>query len=203
MFCKSSLCSNTIFFSLQSKMSYNVINFKELKSINLNRRTLAVMVSFIHIITVAAPAPVPEDWSPGSFPLSEEHHNDMFISAFINVSYFNNINKEWVWDRAEVGRYGGGYVGPASGEIVHITSIKNPKDHNGCETPFKSTRSDRRLPDPGEPWIALIKRGGCNFEVKVNNAFRSNAAGVIIYNDRDSDALEKMKLSSDSGRKYF
>lgn len=67
--------------------------------------------------------------------------------------------------------------------------------------PFESSRSDRQLPPVGT-WIALIRRGGCNFEIKVENAFRSNAAGVLVYNDRDSANLDKMKLSSEPRRKY-
>lgn len=94
------------------------------------------------------------------------------------------------------------FLGSAFGELVHVTSRVRPDDHTGCQVPFASSRSDKTLPAPGTPWIALIKRGRCNFENKVENAFRSNAAGVLVYNDRDSATLDKMKLSSDSRRKY-
>lgn len=87
--------------------------------------------------------------------------------------------------------------------IVHVTSEKNPDDHTGCELPFRSSLPDGRLPQPGEPWIALIKRGKCNFEAKVDNAFKSNAAGVLVYNDRDSSGLEKMKVANIVGREYI
>lgn len=89
--------------------------------------------------------------------------------------------------------------GPASGELVHVTAPVKPNDHTGCQMPFESSRSHKQLPPPGT-WIALIKRGGCNFEIKVENAFRSNAAGVLVYNDRDSASLDKMKLSSEPKR---
>lgn len=92
------------------------------------------------------------------------------------------------------------FSGPASGELVHVTSSVKPNDHTGCQMPFESSRPDRLLPPPGT-WIALIKRGGCNFEIKVENAFRSNATGVLVYNDRDSASLDKMKLSSEPRRK--
>lgn len=142
---------------------------------------------------------VPEDWVSGS-PFShfapDDSRADTFTSAYLNVS-----NDGVRWDKTEVGRYGGGYVGPAFGVLVHVAAENNPDDHTGCKLPLHSTRSNRKLPPPGEPWIALIKRGRCNFEVKVENAFRSNAAGVLVYNDRDSATLDKMKLSSDSGRK--
>lgn len=176
-------------------------NIKHLLSRNINGRVLAILVSFMHIITVVLPSPTPEDWSSGQFGFADDSNGDMFATAFINVTYFNQ--NEWVWEREEVGRYGGGYVGPAHGIVVHVTADDNPNDHTGCHLPFRSTRKDRRLPDPGESWIALIKRGKCNFEVKVENAFRSNAAGVLVYNDRDSDSLDRMKLSTDNGRKYL
>ncbi|XP_017784469.1 PREDICTED: protein goliath-like [Nicrophorus vespilloides] len=140
-----------------------------------------------------------EEWTK-TFPFGSlsEDRSDPFTRAFINVS--RGSEKGWVWDKTAVGRYGGGYIGPAFGMVVHVTAVDDPDDHMGCQGPFASSRRDGRLPPPGEPWIALIKRGQCNFEVKVENAYRSNAAGVIVYNDRDSGNLDKMKLSTDNGR---
>ncbi|CAH1159777.1 unnamed protein product [Phaedon cochleariae] len=146
-------------------------------------------------------SPSPEDWVSGA-PFSpyspDDNRVDTFTSAFLNVTFLTEDG--WKWDKTDVGRYGGGYVGPASGELVHITSLVRPDDHTGCQTPFGSSRSDRQLPPADTPWIALVKRGRCNFEVKVENAFRSNAAGVLVYNDRDSASLDKMKLSAESRR---
>lgn len=39
--------------------------------------------------------------------------------------------------------------------------------------------------------------------LQVQNAWRANASAVLIYNDRDTTVLEKMKLSTDNGREYF
>ncbi|KAF7263038.1 hypothetical protein GWI33_003701, partial [Rhynchophorus ferrugineus] len=86
---------------------------------------------------------------------------------------------------------------PAYGLLVHVTSKHRPDDHTGCLYPFESSRSDGKLPLPGTPWIALMKRGQCNFDRKVENAFKSRASGVLVYNDRDSSSLDKMKLSND------
>ena len=47
---------------------------------------------------------------------------------------------------------------------------------------------------PDGPWIALIKRGSCKFEDKVKHAYTHRAVGVIIYNDRDSQHLDKMQI---------
>jgi hypothetical protein len=154
-----------------------------------------------HVLRVSS-SPTPEDWvsgSPFSHFTSDDSRADIVTSAYLNVSRLTE--EGWLWDKTEVGRFGGGYVGPAYGVVVHVTSNVHPEDHTGCQLPLYSSRTDGKLPPLGEPWIALIKRGGCNFEVKVENAFRSNAAGVLVYNDRDSATLDKMKLSSDSGRK--
>ncbi|XP_045478750.1 protein goliath-like [Harmonia axyridis] len=142
-----------------------------------------------------------EDWvsHPPFSHVSDDYQEDSYTTAYLNVTKFDE-NGGWSWDKTEVGRYGGGFVGPASGLIIHVSSALDPNDHSGCEMPLMSSRDDRRLPPPGEPWIALIRRGKCNFEVKVENAYKSNAAGVLVYNDRDSSTLDKMKLAQDSGR---
>lgn len=145
-----------------------------------------------------------EDWvSHPPFSHISDDYQDSYTTAYLNVTKYNEETGGWTWDKTEVGRYGGGYVGPAFGVIVHVSTALDPNNHTGCEMPLMSSREDRRLPPPGEPWIALIKRGECNFEVKVDNAYKSNAAGVLVYNDRDSSTLDKMKLSQDSGRKLI
>lgn len=161
---------------------------------------MAVVFSLIHILPVVSSSPSPEDWASGvPYQLSDDNRADTFTSAYINVS--REDEHGWRWDKTEVGRYGGGHVGAAFGTIVHVTSDIDSNDHTGCHLPFRSTRTDKLLPQSGEPWIALIVRGRCNFEAKVENAYKSNASGVIVYNDRDSVSLDKMKLTSDTGRK--
>lgn len=39
------------------------------------------------------------------------------------------------------------------------------------------------------PWIALIERGECNFEKKINNAKKHNATAVIIYDNKNGDVV--------------
>lgn len=48
---------------------------------------------------------------------------------------------------------------------------------------------------PEGPWIALIRRGVCKFEDKVKNVYNNNAIGVIVYNDRESQNLDKMQIA--------
>lgn len=163
--------------------------------LNFGTSRMALVFTLTHVFSIATSTAAPEDWPSGS-PFS--HLDDgAYTKAYINITRDDENGSKWQRD----GRYGGGYVGPAHGVIVHVTSDLNPDDHTGCQLPFRSSRSDRKLPQPGEPWIALIKRGRCNFEVKVDNAFKSNAAGVLVYNDRESQGLEKMKLTNDMGRK--
>ncbi|XP_022823736.1 protein goliath isoform X2 [Spodoptera litura] len=97
------------------------------------------------------------------------------------------------------GKYGEGYIGSSRGIAVHVRSKDAEKDHTGCQWPLLSTAAPND-PLPSEPWIAVIRRGSCNFEIKVQNAWRANATAVLIYNDRDTTNLEKMKLSTDNGR---
>lgn len=172
-------------------------------------KNLIAALQLIIIVVITSPSMIlvastsdPEDWvggNPFSHFTADDSRADIFISAFLNVSVLNG-DGVWKWDKTEVGRYGGGYIGPAAGTLVHVTHPARAEDHTGCHLPFISSRPGGYLPPPGEPWIALIKRGRCNFEVKVENAFRMNAAGVLVYNDRDSANLDKMKLSSDSRR---
>ncbi|KAF5300013.1 hypothetical protein FQR65_LT09269 [Abscondita terminalis] len=159
------------------------------------------------LFTIVSSTSAPEDFpigaalqlSPGDDTRSfDDDIPNSFISAYINITYRDGKDKKW--EKSECGRYGGGHVAPVAGIVVHVSWVKDPDDHTGCKTPFESSHSDRQLPLKGVPWIALIKRGGCSFEEKVSNALLSHALGVLVYNDRDSPDLDKMKLSSESGR---
>lgn len=160
-------------------------------------RTMALVISFGQLLTVVSSTSSPEDWASYSYALhaEESRYGDSFTSAYLNVTHEDS--GMLVSDKTEVGRYGGGYIGPAAGFIVHVRSDQDPDDHTGCQMPLRS--SNGKLPQNGDPWIALIKRGKCNFEVKVDNAYRSNAVAVLVYNDRDSSTLDKMKLAPDNG----
>ncbi|XP_026318144.1 protein goliath-like isoform X2 [Hyposmocoma kahamanoa] len=126
--------------------------------------------------------------------------SDTFTVVNINITY-EDEHGEIYTEISECGKYGEGYIGAARGVAVHVRG-KGPggeRDHTGCTWPLLSV-ADPDGPLPTEPWIAVIRRGSCNFQIKVHNAWRANASAVLIYNDRDTTVLEKMKLDTDNGR---
>lgn len=154
---------------------------------------ILVAAVFLQLLTEAPTDATPEDSIASVATTEESEDNPYYNTAFLNVTF--KTNSGWKWDKAEVGLYGTGYIGPAYGLLIHVTSKLNPDDHTGCLYPFDSSRSDRKLPSAGTKWIALMKRGHCNFEKKVENAFKSKAVAVLVYNDRAWPSLEKMKLA--------
>ncbi|XP_060806172.1 E3 ubiquitin-protein ligase goliath-like isoform X2 [Amyelois transitella] len=129
-----------------------------------------------------------------------EDRIDTVTNALINLMY-DDEHGEVYSEISETGKYGEGYVGISRGIAVHVRASGpgGERDHTGCTWPLLSAVAPNESL-PKEPWIALIRRGNCNFEVKVQHAWRANASAVLIYNDRDSPQLEKMKLSTDNGR---
>ncbi|XP_068622949.1 E3 ubiquitin-protein ligase goliath-like [Battus philenor] len=133
-------------------------------------------------------------------PSDERLVSDTYTVANINITYEDEHGKPFT-ETSETGKYGEGYVGSSRGVAVHVRAIgdEGERDHSGCKWPLLSAAAPSE-PLPSEPWIAVIRRGKCNFEIKVQNAWRANATAVLIYNDRDTTTLEKMKLSTDNGR---
>uniref|UniRef100_A0AAR5PM32 RING-type domain-containing protein n=3 Tax=Dendroctonus ponderosae TaxID=77166 RepID=A0AAR5PM32_DENPD len=161
-------------------------------------RSTSFLLLLLYFVEPSASDATPEDWVPNSLNFNLNGEDNTFISAYLNVTF--KTDHGWKWDKTDVGRYGGSYIGPAYGLLVHVTSKHDQADHFGCIYPYDSSRSDGKLPHSGTPWIALIKRGKCNFDVKVDNAFKSGAGGVLIYNDRMAPTLDKMKLTNDPRR---
>jgi hypothetical protein len=77
--------------------------------------------------------------------------------------------------------------------LIHVRS-KDSKEPTACELPLiTDSTPDGKLP-VSEPWIALIKRGDCEFGVKVRNAIASNASAVLVYNHVEATGLERMSI---------
>lgn len=134
---------------------------------------------------------LPNVVSPFALPTDKAQYvpMDVWVSATLNFSYIGD-NDEPI-TRYETAKYGEGKILSVEGKLVHVTSSINKSDHTGCDADMLGTNGG---PIPAEPWIALIKRGRCNFEDKVKHAYLKNASGVIVYNDRNSGNLDKMKI---------
>lgn len=122
---------------------------------------------------------------------TEERTAEQFVLAYVNYSYVAPDGQE-VHFAEEKGKYGEGRIFNVRGLLVHVTSRYDELDHTACSPHIRGTKG-RELPAPGT-WVALIKRGKCNFEDKVKHAWMHKALGVIVYNDRDSSNLDKMKI---------
>lgn len=83
------------------------------------------------------------------------------------------------------GKYGNkSPVAFESGILVHVRAGSNQELTTGCYTFQNAPRFAK--------WIALIKRGDCKFDVKMQNAVRHNATAVVIYDHEDQDDLPLM-----------
>lgn len=114
-----------------------------------------------------------------------------FFYAFINYTFTEPDGRIRTVSEDQA-KYGEGQVQNVRGKIVHVTSALDKDDHTACSPDILGTNG-AELPAP-RTWIALIKRGSCTFEEKVRHAHFKEAAGVIIYNDKDTNVLDKMKI---------
>lgn len=127
-----------------------------------------------------------------SLPPEERMPSEIYVLAYINYTYVNKDGKE-IHFAEEKAKYGEGRIRNVYGKVIHITSEYDLNDHTACTDRIRGTNG-HQLPVSGTPWIALIRRGNCNFEEKVKHVYMYRAIGVIIYNDRDAQSLDKMKI---------
>jgi len=122
---------------------------------------------------------------------------DSYTTAYLNVTSYDVATGIAVQtEKSEIGKFGEYHVGAASGMLLHV--IGTDGDRNGCAPPVHGVRE---LPEAG-PWIALVRRGKCSFQTKVDNARRAGASAVIVYNDREATDLDKMKLTPSDPSEY-
>jgi hypothetical protein len=112
--------------------------------------------------------------------------------AYINTTYNTSDGAVHSEDK-ESGKFGETYVGSAYGVLIHVRSEWN-ENPTACTPPLIThSTEDGKLP-VSEPWIALIKRGECEFGDKMKNAIHNNASAVIVYNDREATDLDRMRI---------
>lgn len=141
---------------------------------------------------------------------SVEAQSSDYWKAFLNISYYNPEKKVWHTDRSETGRYSNiGDPKEVEGVVVEMKSYNPLASSNssgviredtltGCNPPFR----ENKIPKSGESWIAIIRRGHCSFQRKIQNAVKLNASGVLIYDNQgdggDLMAIPSVDLSSDT-----
>ncbi|XP_064535954.1 E3 ubiquitin-protein ligase goliath [Drosophila montana] len=128
--------------------------------------------------------------------IADERLSDFYNFAFLNWSYVDSENIpceiEFTDEKA---RYGEGRVLNVTGRLIHISTADDISDDFAC-TPYIRGTLGMPLPEKGVSWIALVRRGRCTFEDKVKHVYQYNAAGVIIYNDKQVMQLEKMQIKN-------
>lgn len=143
---------------------------------------------------VGLPAVTPKI-EPKSENLLEISESNRYITlAFINMSWYDGRDVKWKEDLQERSKYGMGRVMDVEGRLIHITDATDEKDHLGCNDTLRDSYGHALNTITG-PWIALIKRGGCDFERKIMNVYKEKASGVIIYNNVTGSELNYMKIT--------
>ncbi|KFB47830.1 AGAP010356-PA-like protein [Anopheles sinensis] len=179
---------------MMSALSYQV-NMNNFLSLLVGASLVAANSSPNH--DISAPSQ-PTEFSNGvsSFALPAEDRMAIESStlAHLNYSYVDAEGHLVELGGNESAKYGEGRVLNRTGILVHVSNSVNRSDHTGCSKHWNGTRG-QALPERHISWIALIRRGSCNFEDKVKHAFEHGAAGVIIYNDKDDAKLDKMKIN--------
>lgn len=138
-----------------------------------------------------------DPWPAAASTVDETAYS--YTTAYLNVTSYDVTTGKMVRsEKSEIGKFGEYHVGAASGELLHVIGMDG--DRNGCAPPLHG--DPQELPTAG-PWIALVRRGKCSFQTKVDNARRAGASAVIVYNDRDATELDKMKLLPSEPSEYL
>ena len=164
-------------------------------------RLLACAVIYLTLLCAVSRGMAPTGEISGTILEDNSMGLNTCVMAYLNVTYVG-LDGEIRSDTSETGKYGETYIGPAVGTLIHVRS-RDTGESTACFLPLvTNSTADHKLPS-SEPWIALIKRGGCDFAVKVRNALRYNASAVLIYNDRESPNLDKMSIPPELSEYLF
>ncbi|CAD7012529.1 unnamed protein product [Ceratitis capitata] len=119
---------------------------------------------------------------------------DVYNYAFLNFTYHTaDGERRQLAYNEDKARYGEGRVLNRDGLLVHISALGNVSDDTACHPYIAGTKGED-LPPEGVAWIALVRRGYCTFEDKVRHVYERGAGGVIIFNDKTVNNLEKMQI---------
>jgi hypothetical protein len=123
--------------------------------------------------------------------------NRYITLAFINVTWFDATEGilKFKEDERERSKYGMGRVMDVEGRLIYVTDAEDENDHTACNASLRDSFGNPLHTIDG-PWIALIKRGGCDFEKKIMHVYEQRAVGVIIYNNNSGADLNYMKITN-------
>jgi len=103
-------------------------------------------------------------------------------AALVNITYKDHENN-WFTHTEELGVFGTTTkLGSESGQVIHVMTRENKTD--GCTDIVNAPQSKK--------WIALIKRGNCEFKDKISMAAKGhNASAVVIYDSKTEENSNK------------
>ncbi len=109
-------------------------------------------------------------------------------TAIVNITYKDPATGQIRSEKEECGMYGiSSRLEAESGVVVHVRTSDNQT--HGCTVPVNIPK--------GTKWIALVERGHCKFNKKIeNSAIHRNASAVVIYNNKDENDLLRMQHDS-------
>ncbi|KAG9492481.1 hypothetical protein GDO78_000793, partial [Eleutherodactylus coqui] len=106
-----------------------------------------------------------------------------WFTALVRTEYTEPLTNSTVLGTAESGRYGDSSPKESVQGLVGFP--RDAAQLEGCHPDVHYTVPGMsvRAMEEGEPWIALVARGGCMYKDKVLNAARRGASAVVIYNE--------------------
>lgn len=105
---------------------------------------------------------------------ANEYGTNAVYGAVLNITYWDPTAGEWRSKKQEQGIYAmDGRLEPEWGRVVHVRTADNRTD--GCGHPVN-------VPHSVDRWIALVEKGSCGIQQKINNAATvNNISAVVVY----------------------
>eukprot|EP00093_Oithona_nana_P001479 01479.XXX_2201_3897_1 [CDS] Oithona nana genome sequencing. len=118
-----------------------------------------------------------------------------YYTAFLNITYFDGDRGVFHTERTETGRFSTNIPKDFSGQVVIMANKRDTNEseaiYTGCQGPFEPNWPS------SQPWIALVQRGDCTFNQKIQNALDLKASGILIYDLPDGGGvLQSMKVEA-------
>lgn len=110
-----------------------------------------------------------------------------WYTAFVNITYLDPMTSEMKTEKTECGRYGEHSLKKEAKGIVVTPPVL--QDRQACDSNTKFP-----IPNPANPWIALIATGNCTYKDKIRHAASHNASAVVIFNVGSTNANETITM---------